>query len=322
MAIQLLAAFLGALTVFVAVGSLTGQFSYSRRRLVNRAVNLTRQEIDATGSAFNPILREDQLAGSEGARNFLRRFTWASKRAELLDRADLPLKVSEYIGIALVLAIGIGFITAVVSGLWWVGLIFGAAAIIGFEYWTKNRAKRRLQRFNEQLPIALQIMSTSLKSGFGIMEAVATVARDMDAPLSEEFSRIVEEARVGGSFEQSMDRLVERMDSTDLRIVVRALEIHRKVGGDLGEILDSVGATMRERDELRGHVRALTAQQRLGGMIVGLLPIWVVGFFLVTQPDFISPLWTDEIGRVLLGAGIVMEAVAFVVMRRVMDIEV
>ena len=104
--------------------------------------------------------------------------------------------------------------------------------------------------------------------------------------------------------------------------VARALEIHRKVGGDLAAILDSVAGTMREREELRGHIQALTAQQRLGGLIVGLLPAWVVGFFLVVNPEFISPLWEDSLGRLFLAAGAVMEVTAFVAMRRIMTIEV
>jgi tight adherence protein B len=176
--------------------------------------------------------------------------------------------------------------------------------------------------FNKQLPVALQVMATSLRSGFGVMEAVQTVGREMDEPLAGEFTQIIDQARVGGSFEAGVAGMVERVDSNDLRIVARALEIHRKVGGDLAAILDSVAATMREREELRGHINALTAQQRFGGMVVGVLPVWVVGFFLVANPDFISPLWEDSVGRMLLAAGGAMEIVAFAAMRKIMAIEV
>jgi tight adherence protein B len=152
--------------------------------------------------------------------------------------------------------------------------------------------------------------------------SVATVVREMDAPLSTEFQRVLDEARVGGSFESGLASMVERVDSADLRIVARALEIHRKVGGDLAEILDQVAATMREREELRGHISALTAQQRFGGMVVGLLPIWVAGVFLVFDPSFISPLWEETAGRILLAVLVVMEITAFLAMRKIMSIEV
>jgi tight adherence protein B len=165
-------------------------------------------------------------------------------------------------------------------------------------------------------------MSTSLRSGFGIMEAVSTVCREMDPPISHEFQRVLDEARVGGSFEDGLSGMVERIDSQDLRIVARALEIHRKVGGDLAQILENVAGTMREREELRGHVLALTAQQRFSGIIVGLLPLWVVGFFSVANPEFISPLWEEQTGRIILAVGASMEVAAFFLMRRIMSIEV
>jgi len=323
--IPLLAAAFGALTVFVGVGALTGQFSFSQRRLAARAVMLQRH--DGEGSARQSrtvvsVLKDDTLAGSAALSSLLRRVSWFSSRAETLERAALPLKVSEYLLIMLVCALGIGVAATLLSGLWVAGALFAAATVIGIEVWVRSRARRRLELFNKQLPVALQVMATSLRSGFGVMEAVQTVGREMDQPLSGEFQLIIDQARVGGSFESGVANMVRRIDSNDLRIVARALEIHRKVGGDLAAILDSVAATMREREELRGHIIALTAQQRLGGMIVGVLPIWVVGFFLVTNPDFISPLWEESIGRVLLAIGGVMEVVAFIAMRKIMSIEV
>jgi tight adherence protein B len=116
--------------------------------------------------------------------------------------------------------------------------------------------------------------------------------------------------------------MMERMESPDLRIAVRALEVHGKVGGNLSEVLDSVASTMRERDELRGHIRALTAQQRLSIIVVSLLPVWAVGFFLVAQPDAISPLWEDPTGRLLLGLALVLETVSIFLMRKLVAIDI
>jgi tight adherence protein B len=321
--IELVAAMMGALAVFVGVGALTGQFGYSQRRIAARAVTLQRHGGEGAPVAVgNVLLKEDSLASNEKVSRFLGKFTWASEQAKRLDKADLPLKVSEYVLIAIAMFAAVAVLITVVSGLWPVGLGFGVFTIIVFDLWVRSRASKRLQRFNSQLPIALQSMSVSLRSGFGIMEAVSTVCREMDAPLKDEFQRVLDEARVGGSFESGLQSMVERIDSADLRIVARALEIHRKVGGDLAEILDQVGATMRERDELRGHIRTLTAQQRLGGIIVGLLPLWVIGFFSVADPEFISPLWEETTGRWLLAAGATMEAVAFLAMNKIMKIEV
>lgn len=324
MILPLIAGLTGALAVFAAVGSLTGQFSFTQRKVAARTVTLQRQMIDSPGKkpATSVILKDDELSNSAAVASLLRRFRWAASRARLLDGANLPIKVSEYVLILVVLFVALTLVVTLVSGLILAGLGFGAGGVIFMELWVKSRSNRRLTQFNKQLPTALQAMSVSLKSGFGVMEAVATVAREMDPPLSTEFQRIIDEARLGGSFEAGLTAMLQRVDSADLRIVARAIEIHRKVGGDLAAILESVSGTMREREELRGHIMALTAQQRLGGMIVGLLPIWVLGFFSVTAPEFISPLWEETTGRLLLAAGAAMELVAFVAMRKIMSIEV
>lgn len=322
--IAVLAAVFGALSVFVGVGALTGQLSYNQRKLAARTVTLSRPGADdrQRSLAGTGLLKEDAVAGSERVSAILRRYSWVASRAALLERAALPLKVSEYILVLVVTFAGLAALVTLTSGILVFGLIFGTVGVVGVELWVRSRARRRLELFNKQLPIALQVMATSLRSGFGIMEAVQTVSREMDDPLAGEFGLIIDQARVGGSFEAGVSAMVSRVNSSDLRIVARALEIHRKVGGDLASILDSVAGTMREREELRGHITALTAQQRLGGMIVGLLPAWVVGFFMVVNPEFISPLWEEPLGRIFLAAGGLMELTAFVTMRRIMTIEV
>jgi tight adherence protein B len=324
MTIELVAAFAAALAVFVGVGAMTGQFAFSERKLAARTAVYQRggEVAGAERQERALLLKDDEFSRSHTLNSLLAQFRWAPARAKLLEHADLPMKVGEYLLVAAALAAVAGLVTWGLSDLWPVGLASSALPVIGLELWVRSRARRRMQLFDKQLPVALQVMSTSLKSGFGIMEAVSTVSREMDQPLAGEFERLLDETRIGGSFEDGVQDMVDRIDSADLRIVARALEIHRKVGGDLASILDQVAETMREREELRGHILALTAQQRLGGMIVGLLPFWVVFFFLMTDPDFISPLWTDEVGRLLLAIGGGLEVVAFFTMRRILSIEV
>lgn len=322
--IAALAGLFGALSVFVGIGALTGQFSYSQRRVAARTVSLQRGGIDEKPRDLVSmgLLKDDAVAGSARVSAVLRKYSWVASRAALLEQADLPLKVSEYLLVLVVTFAGLTALVTLTSGMILIGLLFGVVGVLVVEVWVRSRARRRLELFNKQLPVALQVMATSLRSGFGVMEAVQTVSHEMDDPLAGEFGLIIDQSRVGGSFEAGVAAMVARVKSNDLRIVARALEIHRKVGGDLAAILDSVASTMREREELRGHITALTAQQRLGGMIVGLLPAWVVGFFLVVNPEFISPLWQEPLGRVFLAAGASMELVAFVAMRKIMTIEV
>jgi tight adherence protein B len=324
MTLTLLAAFSGAFAVFIAAGALTGQFSWTQRKLAARAITYQgRSEGPRVQSGLTvTLLKEDTLSGFPGMSALLRRFRWSSALAARLDRADLPLKVSEYLFILILVFAVPAAAVAALSGLLVAGVLFGSAGVLIVEVWVRSRERRRLALFNKQLPVALQVMSTSLRAGFGILESVQAVSREMDQPISGEFGRIIDDARVGGSFELALERMVGRIDSNDLRIVARALQIHRQVGGDLSSILEGVASTMREREELRGHILALTAQQRLGGLIVGLLPLYVVGFFLVSDPGFIAPLWHEPVGRILLFIGGSMESVAFLVMRRILSIEV
>ena len=213
-------------------------------------------------------------------------------------------------------------VSGLISGMLPVAILAGGMAVFAAEWFLGYRAQRHVEQFNQQLPHVLQIMATSLRSGFGIMEAVRTVGREMDAPLGTAFTRILDEHRVGGSLDVSLNDLATRIESVDFLIVARALQTHRKVGGNLAEILERVAETMRDREKLRGHVRAITAEQRFSGFIVGLLPLWVLWFFALVDPEFIAPLWEDPLGRILLGVGAVLEVSALMLMRRIAQIEV
>lgn len=319
--IELAAAILAGMTTFVLVGVVTGQFAHSYRQALARATAVASRTPVSSRTRVR-VLRSDGFARSASLAAMLRRWEWAKTRAVLLDRANVPLKVSEWVLVLTATFTVLAIAGAVVSGLPLAGIAFGLGGVLAWEVWLRARARSQLVQFERQLPWALDVMATSLRSGFGIMEAVATVAREAEPPLAREFRRLLEFVRMGGSFDDGLAAMTERVGSTDLRIVARGLAVHRKVGGNLAAILESVARTMREREELRGHVRALTAQQRLGGMIVGLLPLWIVGFFLVADPEFISPLWSEPVGRLLLLLAAGMECSAFIAMRRILSIEV
>jgi tight adherence protein B len=321
--LEAMAALLASAAVFAAASAASRRRQARSVYVASRVAPFERHDArSAPAPAPHGLFRESPLAHSRSLRSLLARSAWASRRAILLERAELKLNVVEYT-MAVIIAAGLaGAAAAYLSGLPPVGA--GAAALVAAasEYWLRSKARRYRARFDRQLPVALQAMAMSLRSGFGIMEAVATVVREMDDPLAAEFRRVLDEARVGGSFESGLAHMVERVESDDLRIVSRALELHKKVGGNLAEILEVVAATMREREELRGHINALTAQQRLGGMIVGLLPLWVIGFFMVLNPEFIAPLWNTSAGHILLLLGGGLEAVGFIAIRRVLALEV
>ena len=187
--------------------------------------------------------------------------------------------------------------------------IFGATlALLGLYLWVSMKASRRSRAFGEQLGDALMIMTGSLRSGHGILQALDAVAQESEAPMSEEMSRVVIETRIGRDVSESLGATAERMENEDFEWVARAIAIHRELGGDLAEILDNVAKTIRERARLRAQVKALTAEGRLSGVILFLLPFVVVLATRIINPGYIGELTGTSLGRTMGFIAIVLMA--------------
>jgi tight adherence protein B len=168
----------------------------------------------------------------------------------------------------------------------------------------------------------LQMVSSGLRAGFGLVQALEASGEQLPAPLSIEIRRTLRDTALGASIDQALGSLNDRIGSSDFDIVITAILIQRTVGGNLAEILDNVAHTMRERERIRGEIRTLTSQQRLTGYVIGGIPIGLGIIFSLISPAFISLLFTDPLGRMMLGGAIVMEIIGFFVISRIVNIEV
>jgi tight adherence protein B len=248
------------------------------------------------------------------------------KLALELERADLTLSPSEFVMIRFGLAV-LAFIvplflfgTSVTGGL--IGLV---AAVIGYnlpKWYLKRRRKSRVAKLNKQLPEALTMISNSLKAGFGLLQALNVAVDQTAHPISTEFGRTIHEMNIGSSAEEALTALSERSGSYDLDIVVTAILVQRTVGGNLGEILDTVAQTMRERIRIRGEIATLTGQQMLTGVVIGLLPVALGLGFEVLSPGYINPLFTTLVGKAMLVTAVVLETVGIMIIQRILNIEV
>lgn len=243
-----------------------------------------------------------------------------------LERADIGFHANEWVVLRLAMAVILPAVVLVVAGPSVLGVL-GAmgAAIAGWlapNYYLKMRQRRRVAKLEAQLPETLTLMSQSLKAGFGLLQSMSTAAEQMDHPIGTELERAIQEMNVGSSAEEALMALSERCGSYDLDIVVTAIVVQRTVGGNLSEILDKVAETMRERARIRGEIKTLTAQQSLTGLVIGLLPFGVGALFFVISPDYITPLFTETLGRVMIVAAIFLEAVGLMIIRRILNIEV
>jgi tight adherence protein B len=251
---------------------------------------------------------------------------WAAKAALDLDQADLHLRVGEYVTLRVGMALlffGLGFIfipsrpVAMV-----IGIALGVVAFAMPAFLVRRRKKKRLNKLERQLEETLTLTANSLKAGFGLLQSLELAAQQLEHPIATELRRTLHDINVGSSAEDALLALSERASSYDLDIVITAILIQRSVGGNLAEILETVAHTMRERARIRGHIRAVTSQQRLTGYILGALPIAVMGLLFMVSRDYMTPLFTTLPGQVLLvGAGI-MEFIGTLLIRRILTIEV
>jgi tight adherence protein B len=242
-----------------------------------------------------------------------------------LERADLTISPGEYVAARLVLAF-VGFVGPVLFMSGAMGIAVGVVGmLIGYnlpkKYMTRRRQKR-VDKLNAQLPEALTMIANALKAGFGLMQALTVASEQLNHPISTEFGRAIHEMNIGSSAEVALQALSERCGSYDLDIVVTAILVQRTVGGNLGEILDTVAGTMRERIRIKGEIQTLTAQQKLTGIVLGLIPVACAGLFQIMSPGYIGPLFTTFMGKMMLGTAVVLESVGIMIIQRILKIEV
>ena len=249
--------------------------------------------------------------------------------AHELARADLKLKPGEYLMVRLISAVGTAFVA------WFLmdrGNSVPIFTVVGFifgfylpRFYVKRQQSKRLHRFDNQLADMLNLMVNGLKAGYSTMQAMEAVSREMPAPISDEFHRVVQEMQLGLAMEVSLDNLLRRIPSPDLDLVVTAMNVQREVGGNLAEILDTISYTIRERVRIKGEIRVLTSQVMYSGRFLSFMPvILALVLWLVNRPymmQFFNP-ETRLIGIGALVAGGLMILSGYFVMTRIGNIDV
>jgi tight adherence protein B len=246
-----------------------------------------------------------------------------------LARADLKLKVGEYIATMLISAIGTAFV------FWYIadrGNSIPIFTIVGFiiglnipRMYVARQQGQRLRRFENQLADMLNLMVNGLRAGYSAMQAMESVSKEMPSPISDEFRRVVQEMQLGIAMEMALDNLLRRIPSPDLDLVVTAMNVQREVGGNLVEILDTISYTIRERVRVKGEIRVLTSQVLYSGRFLAMMPLIIAGvLWMVNRPymmQFFNP-GTRLVGTAALVAAALMIAAGYFVMMKIANIEV
>jgi len=248
--------------------------------------------------------------------------TFADNLARDLSRADLRLTVAEFLMIQLMAGFFL-FAVGMITGLAFpIPFLLPLAAVFVPRWVLAYLQQRRLNAFNGQLGDTLAMLANALRSGYSLLQSMDVVARDAPEPTKKEFQRIVREVSLGLSSQEALANCVARLNSDDFDLVVTAINVQHEVGGNLAQILDTIGHTIRERVRIKGEIRVLTAQQQLSGYIISLLPIGVGGFLFMLNPAYMSGLFTPGIYMLMpicAGIGIVS---GFLIMKKITDIEV
>jgi tight adherence protein B len=203
-----------------------------------------------------------------------------------------------------------------------VGLIAGGFALQSPRYLLNFLKRRRLKRFNLQLVDTLVSMSNALKAGFSITQAFESVVKDGENPIAQEFDVFLQQTRLGVTFSEALDNMDKRIGSEDLTLVVQAIEAARKTGGNLTEVFEKISATIRERMRIEGRIRTLTAQGRLQGIIVSIMPLIIGVALMIVDPGMTKPFIQSPVGFFVMLTVAALIALGAVVIRKIVNIDV
>lgn len=235
--------------------------------------------------------------------------------------ADISLKPEEFGVIWLLLASLPSGLIGLFTGQLISALTLAALGAVLPVIFLRSRKKKRTIAFETQLGDALVIICNCLRSGLTFQQAMEAINKEMEAPISVEFGRTLQEIQYGLSLEQALNNLSGRIKSSDLMLTVSAVNIQRQTGGNLSEILEIISETIKDRIKIKGDIRTLTAQGRISGLIVGVLPIALGSFLMVINPDYMKVLFTERMGHIFLMVAVVLEVTGFILIRKIVDIK-
>lgn len=292
----------------------------SRKRMQDRLAGATgtKSKKDAPD-----ILRRGALGKTDGvAESIVGNFKFIPRLQTLLDQADVDWSASRTLlnlscgsALAFVVLFAMGYNSLVAVGC-------GAGLIILPLVWLSFRRKRRMAKLANQLPDVFEMMSQALRAGHSLAGAIQLVYEQMPPPIATEFAQVYHEQNLGVKVEEALQSMAHRVDSLDVRFFVTAVMIQRQTGGDLAEVLDNISGVIRERIELAGLVRGLTAEGRLSGWVLFALPAIVFVGSMYLNPEYGSVLLDDPRGQIMLMLAAGMQLMGIAMIRWIVNIKV
>ncbi len=253
--------------------------------------------------------------------NILSRGNPIDRIDKTLERANIFFTVEE-----ILLVIGVSCVVAVLLGIVFtvnfvIGILFGVMTLLFYRVEIKRRIQKRIMKFDEQLGSTLDMLVSSLRGGFSFLNSMEVISRDMPEPNSTEFTKVLKEINLGLTQEKALNNLLERVPSEDLELIITASVIQTQTGGNLAEILDNISSTIRERVQLKRELKALTAQGKMSGWILGFLPVLLALFITILDPSYMLVLIKNPMGIILIVLALMNEIIGFTIIRKILDIQ-
>jgi tight adherence protein B len=275
----------------------------------------------ARGKSADPERRQRRTMAARLDR-YLRQRPFGQHLAESLSRADLQYRVSEFMALCVICAV-LGLLSGLV--LFGTPILAVLVAVVGYflpHIYLKRRQAARLKAFNDQLGDALRLIVSSLRSGYSMLQSMGVVASELPDPIGTEFGRVVREVGLGLSQEEALRNVMARVPSDDLDMMVTAINVQHEVGGNLAEILETISGTIAERVRIQGEIRVLTSQQMYSGYLLTALPFVVSLLLYLINRQYMLQMVHDTCGVIMLVIGAFMIGAGYMIIRRIVRIQV
>lgn len=239
---------------------------------------------------------------------------------ETLERAGIRLTQADFM-----ILVAAGSSVATLAGLIaqgaFLAVVLALAVPLGGQFYLKQRVAKRRSQFDEQLGDTLHLLTGGLRAGHSILRAIDAAATESPSPTAQEMRRIVTETSVGRDLQSALNDTAERMQSEDFVWIAQAIQINREVGGNLAEVLDQVNETIRERAEIKGHIKALAAEGKFSAYILMAMPFAIIAMLMVISPGYMDAMFTEVLGWILMGASVVLMTIGALWLRKIVDLK-
>lgn len=246
----------------------------------------------------------------------------SNKKLEIeLVKADLPITVEELLVLKILSSSAFAFLAFALFKDYFIVIVVYVLTWNVPRFIISSRKKERIKLFDSQLNEGITIISNSLKAGYSFLQAIAVVAEETSDPFSKEFKKLLKEMSLGISEEDALKNLLSRVESEDLRLIMNAILIQKDIGGNLSEILDNISETIRERQKMKNELRTLTAQGRLSGIILMLIPIFLGMAIYLFNKEYMMLLFTTSMGLIMVTAAIISEMFGLLMIKKIINID-